>query len=259
MPTFVCPPGVDCSNVSASAQQNESASNRPDASSASGGALLVEAAAGEPASQPEVRIEEVRLPKSTTPLHEPLEVRALLSAGDVSPQSLHVALYDGHPDADGQIFDVEVVPYLRANDAYQIRASYRPEACGPHDIFVVTDPGAGLDPATGTASVNVSIDPASEIAALRGQLAATALPYEEQKRIARTLEAARHAFRRGKVGDGLEELEDLERHIRRLGGGVPAPADAIEARVQAVAACIFAAGGKVAEAGKQKRQRYRWQ
>jgi hypothetical protein len=151
------------------------------------------------------------------------------------------------------------VPYLRANDAYQIRASYRPEACGPHDIFVVADPGSGLDPATGTAGVNVSIDPASEIAALRGQLADIALPHEGQKRIARMLEAAQHAFRRGKVGDGLEELEDLERHIRRPSADVPAPmADAIEARVQAVATCIFAAGGKVAETGKQKRQRYRW-
>jgi hypothetical protein len=247
LPTFVCPSGVDCSNVSVAAGGNESASNRPDAASAS----------VQPGVEPDVRIERVRLQRRTAPLHEPLEVRALLSAGEVSPQSLHVALYDGDPDADGQIFDVEIVPYLRANDAYQVRANYRPKTCGPHDIFVVADPGSGQEPATGTATVNVSIDAVAEVEAIGALLAPVDLPHKAEKKIAKTLERARHAFERGKVRRGSERLEDLERQVRWLGSDLPAPvADAVEARVEAVASCIFAAGGRIAE--KPRRPRYRW-
>ena len=54
------------------------------------------------------------------------------------------------------------------------------------------------------------------------------------------------AFRRGKVTDGFDALEDLRNRARRS-ESIPANmVGAIDARIDAFAACVFAAGGELA-------------
>jgi hypothetical protein len=233
LPTFVCPSGIDCSNV--------------DVSGTPPGE--------DEAAEPEVRIDQLRVPRRPVAVHAPTEVRAVLAAGEVSPRAVHTALYEGDPEVDGRIFDVELVPYLRGNDSYLVRTNYRPDSCGPRDIHVVADPGGGGATVTAAAEVNVSADPRVELRALRGAFAAADLPRKERRAVEDDLRQAALAFRRGKVNDGFDALEDLRVHARRLNAFPAAVVAELDARIDAFAACVFAAGGELARTPRVRHRR----
>ena len=232
LPTFVCPSGVDCSNVGAAG-----------------------ATEADETAAPEVRITKLEAPRRPIAAHAPTEVRALLRAGEVSPRAVHTALYEGDPEVDGQIFDVELVPYLRGNDSYLIRTNYRPDSCGPRDIVVVADAGGGLAPVTKAAEVNVSADPRFEVRALKGLLAAADLPRKDRQAVARGLREAALGFGRGKVMRGFDALEDLRTRAWRSKAMPLAILDGIDARIDAFAACVLAAGGELARTPRFRHRR----
>jgi len=225
--TFVCPSGVDCSNISMSGTSDDD--EAPDAE-----------------AQPEVRIARLDVARKPVAWHEPMEVRALLRAGEVSPRAVHTALFEGDPEVDGQIFDVELVPYLRGNDTYLVQATYRPDSCGPRDIVVVAEAGGRAPAATKAAEVEVSADPRTELRVLSGLFTAAALPRDERRVVEQDLRHAVLAFRRGKVMDGFDALEDLRVHARRSNSIPIEIMDGIDARIDAFSACVFAAGGELA-------------
>ena len=90
LPTFVCPTGVDCANISAT-----------------GTVATGDAEEDGELGEPEVRISRLHVSSRPVAVHERVQVRARLDAGEVSPRSVHVALYEGDPETGGTVFDVD--------------------------------------------------------------------------------------------------------------------------------------------------------
>ena len=71
-------------------------------------------------------------------LDEKVTVSTGLRAGNDPIPGATVIFYDGDPKNGGQIFDMEQVPYVRANDTLQVEVPFRTETCGTHDLYAVT-------------------------------------------------------------------------------------------------------------------------
>jgi hypothetical protein len=81
-------------------------------------------------------VESVTVRPETSKIHEKTMVNAILRAGDTAAGPVQVFFYDGDREREGELFDLELVPFLRNNDDYLTRVAYRPTSCGLHTIFV---------------------------------------------------------------------------------------------------------------------------
>ena len=95
-------------------------------------------------------VEKVKVAPSRVSIFENVTVTATLVAEESSLDGVLVVYYDGDPQQGGEAFDAELIPHIRANDAYVNRVKFRPRTCGPHTVFVVAQ-----STATGTATVTV--------------------------------------------------------------------------------------------------------
>lgn len=102
----------------------------------------------DPASEADVGLimEQVTLSHSHATKNEKIEIKAILSTGDQSEDGVMVLFFDGDPDAGGEMFDMELVSHIRANEVYQLRVPFRPHTCGTHEIFVVAADGRSTSP-----------------------------------------------------------------------------------------------------------------
>ena len=99
-------------------------------------------------------VEKVKVAPSRVSIFESVTVTATLAVDESSLDGVLVVYYDGDPQQGGEAFDAELIPHIRANDAYVNRVKFRPHTCGPHTVFVVAQ-GA----VTGTATVTVDCPP----------------------------------------------------------------------------------------------------
>ena len=63
----------------------------------------------------------------------------LLPSGETS--GVTVNFYDGDPKDGGRMFRETRVPYIAENTPHRIRAAYRAETCGTHELFAVVNQG----------------------------------------------------------------------------------------------------------------------
>ena len=103
-------------------------------------------------------MEKVKVAPSRVSIFENVTVTATLVAEESSLDGVLVVYYDGDPQQGGEAFDAELIPHIRANDAYVNRVKFRPRTCGPHTVFVVAQ-----STATGTATVTVDCPPGTAI------------------------------------------------------------------------------------------------
>jgi hypothetical protein len=105
---------------------------------------------------------------TVSPVHVPLfdktTVAATLVTGELSLDGVLVFFYDGDPEQGGELFDAELIPHIRANDAYVTRVTFQPRTCGAHSLVVVAQSTAGQ--AIGMTTVEVQIDPLVGVADL---------------------------------------------------------------------------------------------
>ena len=99
-------------------------------------------------------VEKVEVAPNRVSIFENVTVTATLAAEESSLDGVLVVYYDGDPQQGGEAFDAELIPHIRANDAYVNRVKFRPRTCGPHTVFVVAQ-----STATGTATVTVDCPP----------------------------------------------------------------------------------------------------
>ena len=106
------------------------------------------AAMKDPASEVDVGLimEQVTLSHSGATKNEKIEIKAILSTGDQSENGVAVLFFDGDPDAGDEMFDMEMISHIRANEVYQLRVPFRPRTCGTHEIFVVAADGSSASP-----------------------------------------------------------------------------------------------------------------
>jgi hypothetical protein len=88
---------------------------------------------------------DVKLSSKTAKLGQTIKVSAELRAGGSPISSVNVHFYDGDPNAGGKVFDVERVPYIKANDRYEVSVNYRAKACGVHRLFVKAGRGQAYE------------------------------------------------------------------------------------------------------------------
>jgi hypothetical protein len=55
---------------------------------------------------------------------------------DGIPHDVILLYYDGDPDADGRLFDMEIVPRVPSEDTFRVKNTFIPRSCGTHTIFV---------------------------------------------------------------------------------------------------------------------------
>jgi len=78
-------------------------------------------------------------------LDQEVAVSTGLRAGSSPIPGATVIFYDGDPKDGGQIFDMEHVPYVRANDTLEVEVPFRTEVCGVHDLYAVTYQGTAYE------------------------------------------------------------------------------------------------------------------
>src|SRR5207247_3221498 len=98
-------------------------------------------ALAKPPSQPgDLAIESLSVPAAPLLLDHKATVTARLRAGDADVGAHLVAFYDGDPQQGGQVFELQRIAHIAANDTYVSRAFFRPRTCGEHTVVVVAAP-----------------------------------------------------------------------------------------------------------------------
>ncbi len=119
------------------------------------------------ASEPVERtltIEATELSKDIPLRNEIVTVRATHRAAGDHLDSVLALFYDGDPEADGKLFDMELIPRVPAGDVFVTPVPYRPRECGSHTLFIRSIPLNGAAaPASATIDFNVTIDTASAL------------------------------------------------------------------------------------------------
>ena len=99
-------------------------------------------------------MESIAVSRQPVLTHEKTEVSARLRATGDSFGSVLVTFYDGDPAQGGQPFDVELIPFIGADDVYQTNVIFKPGLCGTHTIHVV---GSAADTASATNSTTIEV------------------------------------------------------------------------------------------------------
>ena len=70
---------------------------------------------------------------------------SLVTADQPIKGGVTVRFYDGDPAKGGKAFDLERIPYLRAQDAYRVSVPFASDRCGPHHLFVAAARGTAFE------------------------------------------------------------------------------------------------------------------
>jgi hypothetical protein len=186
-----------------------------------------------------VRVESVQISPTKVAPDSKVKVRATLRAGAQVEDSLSVFFYDGDPEAGGKAFDVERIPYVRAQDIYTDQVLFQPRTCGTHTIFVVPQPGTAT--AAEMATVEVSIDPVTGLAELLRVTETANLPRGIKNNLVARVRNAQKAFVRGKPDAAFDKLTAFRNKvINQRGGKIPTmTADALLAVLDRIVGCFI--------------------
>src|SRR5262249_42299691 len=101
---------------------------------------------------PAVQLEKVevlsrdgRRVRHASPNESVIVSTALHTGAEPLRGGLTILFYDGHRASGVPAFDVERMPYLRADDTYDVRVPFRSSICGRHVLAVVADPGTAFE------------------------------------------------------------------------------------------------------------------
>jgi len=186
----------------------------------------------------EVTIENVQISPAQIAPDGKVKVRVRLRAGARATDNLSLFFYDGDPEAGGKAFDIERIPYIRAQDIYTDRVLFQPRTCGTHTIFAVPRPGAAT--AAAMATVEVGIDPLVGLADLLRVTETADLPRKIEKDLTARVRNAQKAFARGNPDKAFDKLAGFRNKVlARRGGKIPTvTADALLAVLDRIVGCI---------------------
>jgi hypothetical protein len=162
-------------------------------------------------------VHEVAIAPAHVLLFDKATVTATLATDDTSLDAVYVLFYDGDPQQGGEAFDAELISHIRANDTYVTKVKFQPRACGPHTVVVVAGPQTAYA-ATGTATVDVTIDPVASVDALITTTTGFALPKGTQQSLLANLNAAKSAFARGDTTAGANQLNAFINEVQAQRG-----------------------------------------
>src|SRR6185295_2960350 len=113
--------------------------------------------------------------------------------------------YDGAPEANGTIFDVETIPHVRPFEGYTAQGVFRPRECGVHELFAVARRGSNVY-AIGETSIHVELDPVTTLRALENDIVKLNLSRGTENSLLAKLKKAEKSFAKGDKKKGNNEL-----------------------------------------------------
>jgi hypothetical protein len=206
--------------------------------------------AGIAATAPRGRmLDRAALATEATRLFSPVVVSAdVVSRGapEVGPT---VVFYDGDPENGGKAFDVELLPYIRAGGRHFVRATYHPETCGTHEIFLEVTGGPRGTGDTAALSLDVDMDFGAAVDFLVSETQGLTLDFPgkagsaHKKNLLRELSRAKEAFEAGDTAEGtfrLNRFRDQLETLNHQGRIDPHKASILMAFAHQVTDCIAA-------------------
>lgn len=103
-------------------------------------------------------LEDVRVEPDRARLHEQVDVVASVRAEDEEAEATLVTFHHGNPDDGAEIFDIEHIALIRADDSHEARVGFRPRTCGTHELFVSVDNLGGTSTEGARQAVLLEVD-----------------------------------------------------------------------------------------------------
>ncbi len=106
-------------------------------------------------------------PRGTALRDHAVKISAKLRSSGRDIAEAHMFYYDGDPNQNGVLFDIQKVDRIPFKDGVVDTASFTPKTCGPHWIYVQAVPlDRGVRGMTMTTNVRVTVDPLPQVEGL---------------------------------------------------------------------------------------------
>jgi hypothetical protein len=192
-----------------------------------------------PPAAGDLTVQEVATAPTNVLLFDKAMVTATLATDDTSLDAVYVLFYDGDPQQGGETFDAELISHIRTHDTYVTQVKFQPRTCGPHTVVVVAGQQTAYA-ATGTATVDVTIDPVASVDTLITTTTGFALPKGTIQSLLAKLNAAQNAFARGDTKAGTNQLNAFINEVQaQRGHNLTAPqADQLLGGAELILGCV---------------------
>ena len=163
------------------------------------------------------KVEKVSVPAKKLVLNRTVQVSADITTGGIAASPVHVLFYDGNPAKGGKLLGFQPIAHISADSSFSARTSYRPTACGVHDLHVVAHTNeAGSS--TGRVRVHVTIEPVKAVQDLAAAL--QNVPARLRHTLNNVLKAAEFAFYLQDDRNGIGWLQHAIRLLRAARGRI---------------------------------------
>jgi hypothetical protein len=184
---------------------------------------------------------EVLPPVYPVLVDETITVQANHTAMGNSTDSVSVLFYDGDPEQDGKLFEMENIPRIQADSPFVTRVPFRPRSCGTQILYVQTIPSDGSIPTTmDNVTFQVTIEPGNAVRTLIQRVRKLEIPGWSKQRLVLLLKIAERQFHRDRTPAGLNLLDKFIHAVERLRPhSIPeAAADKMTASVERIIGCM---------------------
>ncbi len=168
------------------------------------------AATAASAATPRISLDDLKLSKTKALLGDKVIVNGMFHS-KTDMDGFSVLLSDGKKKSN--LFDVEEVSHIRANDAFLIKTVYDAASCGDHTLTMTALKGKVHQEAT----LNVTINAKQAVKQMSKELKALGLKQGRANTLGELLREAKKALKQNDTKSALDALRLLQERIQALG------------------------------------------
>jgi len=105
----------------------------------------------------EIVIENVTIERDNIFVDDEILVEADVWSIGARTEALAVTLNEGHPDDTDQIYDIEIMSHVLADDSNKFSVLYQPKLCGERDLYLSAGPEGPSAPSATMASITLNV------------------------------------------------------------------------------------------------------
>lgn len=105
----------------------------------------------------EIVIENVTVERDNIFVDDEILVEADVWSIGARSEALAVTLDEGHPDDTEQVYDIEVMSHILADDSNKFSVLYQPKRCGERDLYLSAGPEGPAEPTATRASITLNV------------------------------------------------------------------------------------------------------
>ena len=105
----------------------------------------------------EIVIENVTIERDNIFVDDEILVEADVWSIGARSEALAVTLDEGHPDDTDQIYDIEIMSHILADDSNKFSVLYQPKRCGERDLYISAGPEGPSAPTATMASIALNV------------------------------------------------------------------------------------------------------